>query len=428
MRPWALLGWLMCACANAGNSEPAPEQRRSPNANVMPTPLAERSERLPRPEPTAGGALGGAASSEQGRATPNVPELPPTPLSALQPPEADRDLLVKAKDSQWLVLQALWRWPAPSPDGLEPEADLAVIEEANRALSPQIKIELHPSGRMRWQWLSKGFPLPQDSTLLARHANYGHLLVWPDGSRYRVLTPGVLRAALGERRVDVTPLVLGKYKLLREGKRLGFVTEISELQTAHGSLVLEQIQSEEVGRAGALICRTLVELIAASPTTPACAGGLLPLYAELHLANGGRCAWEVTTLTPKAEGPLRAFMPPRGATFQASGLPAVHGVLLDDAFQQRLHHRDRGEAQSKQTGLVLHNPTPQLAYLQLDRVRIAMLAPHGKSHLSGLRPGRYRTSWHGFFGSVLQEPRTIDVPGDSASAPLPQPDAGIAKP
>jgi hypothetical protein len=103
-------------------------------------------------------------------------------------------------------------------------------------------------------------------------------------------------------------------------------------------------------------------------------------------------------------------------------------VLLDDAFQQRLHHRDRGEAQTKQTGLVLHNPTPQLAYLQLDRVRIAMLAPHGKSRLSGLRPGRYRTSWHGFFGSVLQEPRTIDVPGDSASAPLPQPDAGLVQP
>ena len=38
----------------------------------------------------------------------------------------------------------------------------------------------------------------------ARTDSYGHILAWPDGSSYRVLVPGALRAMFSERRVDVS--------------------------------------------------------------------------------------------------------------------------------------------------------------------------------------------------------------------------------
>jgi hypothetical protein len=86
-------------------------------------------------------------------------------------------------------------------------------------------------------------------------------------------------------------------------------------------------------------------------------------------------------------------------------------LLIDQALQRRLHARDRGNAQSAQRGLTLINSNPVVAYLTLDKLPAVMLEPFGTAHLSDLRPGRYRATWHSFFGAVLRGPEVIDVPG-----------------
>jgi hypothetical protein len=264
---------------------------------------------------------------------------------------------------------------------------------------------------MRWEWSGSVFPLPTGSELRARLTNYGHVLVWPGEAKYRVLAPGSLRAVLEEHRADATPLVLGNLRRLPDGKRLGRPTEVNEVSTAHGVLTLHQARLEETATGASLICRTLVELISASPASAVCAEDRLPLYAEIKLTDGGHSSFEVSQLPHKTDIVTRLPILPTGGAFQAAGLPESSPLLIDQATQRKLHARDRGDAQSAQRGLTLINSNPVVAYLSLDRVPVLMLEPFGTAHLSDLRAGRYRATWYSFFGAVLRGPELVDVPG-----------------
>jgi hypothetical protein len=394
---------LALACDTSRKpAPPAPEPERSPNARLLPTPLVEKSEQLPRPEPF------GSSSSTRSMLEP--PPIRPTPLNPLYSPEPDVDQ-AKSKDAPGLAIHAIWRWPVFDTAPLEPESDAPAITEASSTLKADISIELHPSGHMRWEWTGSIFPLPPGTELRARIASYGHVLVWPGETKYRVLAPGALRAVLEEHRADATPLVLGSLRRLPEGKRLGRPTEVSEISTAHGTLILHQLQLDESASGASLICRALVELISASPASAVCTEDHLPLYAEIKLADGGRSSFEVTELPHKADGVTRLPILPASGTFQLSALPDFSPLLIDQATQRKLHSRDRGDAQSAQRGLTLTNSNPVVAYLSLDRVQTVMLGPFETAHLSDLRAGRYRATWHGFFGTVLRGPELVDVPG-----------------
>jgi hypothetical protein len=186
---------------------------------------------------------------------------------------------------------------------------------------------------------------------------------------------------------------------------------VSEVSTAHGVLVLQQAELEEPTSGASLICRTLVELISASPASSVCAEDRLPLLAEIKLTDGGLSTFEVTQLPHRSETATRLPILPEGGAFQAAGLPEASPVLIDQAVQRKLHARDRGNAQSAQRGLTLVNSNPVVAYLSLDRVPVSLLEPFATAHLSDLRPGRYRAVWHSFFGAVLRGPELVDVPG-----------------
>jgi hypothetical protein len=369
---------------------------------LLPTPLVEKSEQLPRPEPF------GSASA--GHGVLKAPRLNPTPFNPLHAPEPDVEP-AKAKEGSALLLHAIWRWPSFDSAALEPEADPQALNDASSAVQGEINIELHSSGRMRWEWTGPVFPLPSGSELRARTTNYGHVLVWPGEAKYRVLAPGVLRAVLEEHRADATPLVLGSLRQLPAGKRLGRPTEVSEVSTAHGVLVLHQLPLEETDTGASLVCRTLVELISASPASAVCAEDRLPLYAEVRLTDGGQSTFEVTQLPHKPDVVTRLPILPTNGAFQAAGLPESSPLLIDQATQRKLHSRDRGDAQSSQLGLTLINSNPVVAYLSLDRVPVLMLEPFGTAHLSDLRAGRYRATWHNFFGALLRGPELVDVPG-----------------
>ncbi|HTM43894.1 MAG TPA: hypothetical protein VL137_03005 [Polyangiaceae bacterium] len=431
----ALVCGLLLGCNNgagdAANSHPPPEPPRSPNANVMPTPLAEKSEQLPRPDPStvATSSKHSVVGDETSTAVAR-PAINPTPLSALHAPQPDGAIVsVKGKETQLLTLRTLWSWPNADNQPLEPEADLGAIDAINKRQAPQITIDLHPSGAMRWRWANGNFPLPQGTELRARVANYGHILLWPDEAKFRNLPPGSLRAVLAEHRADATPLVLGSLRRLPGGKWLDQVTETSELTTSYGKLIIEQAAVEEAGIAGQLLCRTLVELIDASPTSPACTDDRLPVRAQFQFVDGGACTFSVSEMGRKADVPGGFAIPPRESSFRTAGLPDDSPLLVEPDVLGKLHSRDRAVTQSptphpSTLGLDLENFSPNVAYLILDRVRVAMLVPYRSAHLRDLRPGKYRAFWHNFFGGSLRDPELVEVPGRTAVGTKIAADAG----
>jgi hypothetical protein len=280
---------------------------------------------------------------------------------------------------------------------------------------------------MRFTLTSPVFPLPQNSELRARSDAYGHVLVWPDGSSYRVLIPGALRAMFTERRADVSPLVGARVTDRSKGGLLGFVTERLQISTAAGKLILEQARPGGVGTAGGLLCRLLVELISAEPSTPACSDDLLPLRAEYQWREGGKLAFEVTTITRRAELPYGLlYVPPAAAEPKVGELPpATTGVLLSRDDLARVRVKPVLAVPPKDApgeGVLAVNRTDTLRYLLLDGLPIAWVVPRSERYVIGPPHGRYSVSWRDFFGSALEPAKTVQLParlviGRSDAAP-----------
>ena len=130
----------------------------------------------------------------------------------------------------------------------------------------------------------------------------GHLLVWPNGVKYRVLPPGAVRTLLGERRVDAVPLVRPQTSTKSEGPhRLGLATKKWDLSTRTGKLSLEQAHIAGAGEGGPLLCRMLAEIIAVDPLFAPCSDEEVPLRAQYSWPDGGSVAFEVTALAEKVD-------------------------------------------------------------------------------------------------------------------------------
>ena len=240
-----------------------------------------------------------------------------------------RDAL-SSKDAVGATLDAAFRWfDTPGPPPGVPVVNEA-LKRAREKTDLKLSIDLLAVGRMRIVLSSVAFALPLNTELRARSDRYGHVLVWPDGAAYRLVTPGALRAMLAERRADVTALVAAKSRELGRGSLLGLSTTRSELSTRTGTVVIEQAEFGGLGGSGALLCRSLVELVGAEPMSRTCESGRLPLRAEYRWPNGGRLEFEVKAITRRQDllvGNL--FVPPPGAVFKIGELPPqADGVLL----------------------------------------------------------------------------------------------------
>ena len=139
---------------------------------------------------------------------------------------------------------------------------------------------------------------PNDAHAVLRAARTHRLLRafagvarWPDLPH---VAPRSLRALLDERRVDVTPLMPGRTSPdSKRGPRFGFPTSATLVNTQSGKLVLEQAHTPNAGVGGQLLCRTLVEIAAANPSTAACEANNVPCMRSTHPDCAG---------TPRAGG------------------------------------------------------------------------------------------------------------------------------
>lgn len=415
----ATLSLVLTGCPSSnGSDKPDGTNQPSPNASILPAPLASGAEL--RDGKDAG--HGGIPADSAGRLI--LPEAGPPEPSRLREDIALAKDPATGREASGVTLVAEWKWPDMPGAATGPEVSNDGIKNARQKTLLSASIDLSSLGRMRFVFDSASFPVPKGAELRAANEYYGHALVWPDGNSYRVLMPGTLRALFAERRADALPISNGKLTTVGKGNYLGLETQKIELKTPVGTLALEQGNLPNVGHAGELLCRMLLDLVAADPASRACLDSLTPLKAEYRWAkppgpttqSAGKLQFEVSAIQRRTELPYGiVFMPPAVATFKPGELPPqAAGVLLtkDELAQFRnkavpvppAAHDAPGE------GLMAVNRTDSVRYLVVDGIPVLWLKPSSEQYVIGPRAGHYSVAWRDFLGTSVESSKIVDLP------------------
>lgn len=377
----------------------APDAQASPQALATPAPLSS----IAAPQASA------LSASDAGP--------PPLPLRfdrALPPDSlADKNVPGCSLDAVLSPIE-----PPPPPRG----ADLAqpALDALRRKVEPHLRIDLG-SGRLRVALASSGFVLPAGTEIRARADRYGQIVVAPDGAAYRVLAPSVLRALVGERRLDVSPLSGAEVAPRGEGSRLGARTRKVEVTTRAGKGSFELAKVPEAGDSGVVLARILASLLDAPPATTVALEGEVPVRLELVWTTAekgarGGILFEATSLTRRLDlAPKDLAVPPWGAVFTDAPLPAASSELFATPAEIAAIHNGPPGAEARGP-LALANSTDQLRYAFLEGAPVAWLAPHARIELPHMPKGKYQVTWRSFLGDAVDPPHTVDVPGASDAA------------
>lgn len=403
----ALLPLHAFACNNTATTEPT--KGESPQASAQPAPL---------------GTATTAASAAPVALVEGGP--PPAPLRGDEVLPADSP----GKEGVGYTLSAVFRQADLIGPPRANEINQAGLEAARKATELKLGIDLTAS-HLRLTFLGSGFVVPPDTELRARSDRYGHVLVWPGGATYRPLAPGALRALIGERRLDVAPITSADMVTRDEtGRRIGIRTHKVDITTraAQGSFEVGKLEGAAEG--GVLLCRVLLDLMNAPPSTPLCALDELPVRAELKWTNRGSLVFELTGALKKADMPVAPMLvPPSNASFASAPLP-VSGVspMLTQAELGALRLQEvdvpspaSGPVPQGDTLLVV-NSTLELRVLYLDGVPVAWAAPNARGEIHGLKRGKYVAQWRTFLGDAIEQPIAQIVPGTAQVGGAP--DAG----
>jgi hypothetical protein len=429
---------VVAGCDPSSTTAPTSDAGASPNASILPAPLATEAPEMPdagSPAVTIDAGPQGMPADSAGRLV--VPDAgAPVPEALRADPLAPES--PTTREVAGLTLDAAFRWrDVPGPPK-SPEVSAEGLRDAQKLTALTWKIDLADSGRMRIEFTSRALPLPAHAEIRARSDRYGNLVLWPMATEYRVIQPGALRTVIGERRVDVTPLAVATVKAQGEGKRLGLITRKVELGSSLGTLKLELGKAPEAGEGGPLLCRVLVEMNGIDPKTPVCQPGEVPLSAAYTWQGadarqpGGGVTFEVTTLTKRTDVALNGMLtPPPGAAFAATGLPAVpHGIFLSKdeltAFRSApLTLPPSTDPTAPGEGFVAVNHSDTLFYLLLDGVPVVAVPPGSDRYVIGPMRGKYTAQWRTFLGEKVSTPQAVEMPARLTHGGPPGPlDAG----
>ena len=392
-----------------------PDAATSPQAKAEPTPLTTLSA-------IASAAAPGAAPPFSGPAT--EPLLPGTELATdsahevLREPSG-RDL----KELSGYALHAVVRTGEGPGAPRAPEVNSAAIEATRRKTESHLAIEVSQT-RARFV-LSSGFVLPQGTELRARLDRYGHLLLWPGESTYRIVQPGALRALLGERRLDVAPLSAVEIRPVGEGgRRVGMRTRRIEVATRAAKAAMEVATVRDAGDGGVLVCRMLLDLMSGVQSPPACGADDIPLHAEIRWTTRGALTFDVTALARRADLVAQDLAaPPASLGFTNAPPPAAPADTLIHkseiaAFRTAAVEAPPAAARDAQVpppenGLLLVNSSDELRVVWLDGALIAWVAPGERLALPTMQHGRYALQWRTFLGDSWEAADLIVVPGTS---------------
>lgn len=406
----------------------------SPNASILPSPLASTP---PRPEgswaPTRSpaslgvvrggrgtsadsGAPGRAAeaSADGGQERFDAAAAPPLPRPFRNDEPLESDAL-STREALGVSLEAEWRYPDSAVAPRAPEQNPTGLDAARKVTALRWLIDVTSAGRLRVSFASRAFTVERGSELRARGDRLGHALVWPSGREYRVLPPGGVRTLLSERRVDAIPLVPARITGPTESqRRLGARARRWELVTRTGKLALEQVHVPQSGDGAPLLCRLLVELIAADPMAAPCASEELPVRAHYTWPQGGGIVLEATALNDRvAMGAAQFMVPPQEARFSPSRLPDSVGAFLEreELASFRFRSIDTMPDARPAEGLSAHNATDLLRFVWVDSIPVASVAPGRVETMLGLLRGRYWVQWRTFLGDSIEPVQPLDIPG-----------------
>lgn len=426
--PFAL---LLTGCPSSkGSDKPDGNDQPSPNASILPAPLASGAEQVLGKD----GGRGGIPADSAGRLI--MPEAGvPDPTRPREDLALPKDPLT-GREASGVTLAAEWKWPDLPGAAAGPEVSNDGIKKARQKTSLAVSVDLAQLGRMRFVFDSASFPVPKGAELRAATEYYGNVLVWPDGNAYRVLMPGTLRALFAERRVDALPVTNGKVETKGKGSYLGLETQKIELKTSVGTLALEQGNVPNIGHSGELLCRLLLDLVAADPSSSACSDALTPLKAEYRWAKSpnpnasgaGKLQFEVTAVQRRTELPYGlVFVPPAAATFKPGELPPqAAGVLLTKdelaQFRTKAVSVTAAARDAPGEGLMAVNRTDSVRYLVLDGIPVLWLKPSSEQYVIGPLAGHYNVSWRDFLGTTVEPAKVVDLPARLAIGA--EPDAG----
>lgn len=415
--PPALSALLLAALGAGSCGESGPIGVDAGADASIPSPLAAEP---PEPlgvdagPPSDGGIVGIPADSSGRLILPEAGAPPPAPLGADGPLPIESP---SSKDLAGVSLESVFRWrdvPAP-PKAAEVSAE--GLKEANKLTALTLRADATESGRLRVVFTSHALPLPSSTELRARSDRWGHLLLWPNSTEYRVIPAGALRTLLGERRVDVTPLAAGQAKAAGDGKRLGVTVRKVDVTAPLGTLRLELGKVTEAGEGGPLLCRAFVEIIGADPKSPACKEGEVALFASWSWQDGGGISWEATSLQRRTDlQPSDFVVAPAGPRYAPSGLPiAPAGILLSREAIAALRTGPIAQPQAPDPtapgeGFVAVNQTDTLQYVLLDGVPVALVPPLSERYVIGTVRGRYLVQWRTFLGEKVMPPESVEMP------------------
>jgi hypothetical protein len=384
----------------------------SPNASILPAPLASQAQ--PAAEvPPFPGAAPSATTPDPPRST--GPDGGSSPAQAMRSDEPLADDPLTQREVAGISLQSEWRYAEVPGPPRAPDVNLGALDLARKLTLPRVTVDLASVGRMRMIFDSRAMPLARGSEVRARADHYGHAVVWPGGSHYRVLPSGGLRSLFAESRADAVPLVRPQSSGKLEGpRRLGYLTRKWELSTRAGSMVLEQARIPGAGEGGVLLCRFLAEVLTIDPSAAPCGFDDVPLRAQFNWPEGGSVTFEVTRVADKVDlAAAELLVPPPLAQFLPGDLPLAPRVTLDRddlaAFRTRPSEATPGAAAGD--GLLLRNGTDLLRYVFIDGVPVAWAWPAQDTAVLGLVRGRYVLQWRSFLADTLDPPVAIEVPG-----------------
>ncbi len=413
------LGLAMTACPSSnGGDKTEGTNQPSPNASILPAPLSSGADLRGRD-----GGHGGIPADSSGRLI--LPDAGPPEPTRLTEYEALAKDPMTGREANGVTLDAEFKWPDLPGPAQTPELNADGLKKARAKTLLKASIDLAQLGRMRFVFDSAAFPVPKNAELRGANEFYGHVLVWPDGGAYRVLMPGTLRALFSERRADALPESTAKVVSKGKGSFLGLDTQKVDVKTPLGTVTLEQASVPNIAKSGELVCRLLIDLVAADPASSVCSKGLTPLRAEYQWAKPsaptapqqGRLVFEVSSILRRPDLPYGlVFFPPAAATFKPGELPPqAAGVLLTreelTAFRQKpVQSGGPPRKDAPGEGLLAVNRTDSVRYLILDGVPVAWLKPQSDQYLIGTLPGHYSIAWRDFLGTTSVPSTPVNLP------------------
>ena len=397
------------ACDPKTTADPS-DATASPQASAIPAPLANAPTTTTSASPIA-------TSPDSGP--------PPVPLRPDLPLPSDS----ASAQSIGYTFSAVLRPGDVVGPPRAPEVATAGIDAARKKAELRLAIDLAPS-RMRVALLGPTWVLPPESEIRARSDRYGHVYVGGSGASYRPLAPGSLRALIGERRFDVAPITPADVASKDDtSKRIGVKTRIVEVSTRAAKASFEIGRLSDLGEGGVLLCRMLLDLMNAPPSTALCGESELPMRAELRWTGKGSITFEITGVLKKTDLAMTSLLvPPASATFMSTPLAApgagVNPILSPPelaAFRTNAVDPPPSAVSHGDT-LVVHNATDQLRLLHIDGVPIAWAAPGARDAVPGFLRGRYVAQWRTFLGESFETPVAQPIPGVAQIGVL---DAGV---